>query len=337
MNIIIKRSVSVLVAFLLVVSFSFGTYVYAETPEEAQTESQPQTESEPTEEEIEVSNGDGYGTEFEGIYTTKINNYTKIPATESFYNGSFSQGLRYWARTGDGYTSALATLMDAGENRYIKLNITSDEEMLTTTKFKVLNENVYSGRSLVVVYDWLGDQNFDVELTQWDSTGALLISSGFGKSLYKAKSNDEWNTAATAPLNVLYHSDEGFYFTIKIRLLSTQPTEALIDNIRIALVSKSGILYDLEGNRIEGVSRKADVGETETVIVSTPKKEKSDGMPESSVIDTNTIIILCSVGGAALCVMAISVVLMVYNSKKTVKKPSAKKEKKQDEPTETEE
>jgi hypothetical protein len=93
------------------VSFSFGTYVYAETPEEAQTESGPQTETESPEEEIQVSNGDGYGTEFEGIYTTKINNYTKIPATESFYNGSFSQGLRYWARTGDGYTSALATLM----------------------------------------------------------------------------------------------------------------------------------------------------------------------------------------------------------------------------------
>ena len=36
---------------------------------------------------------------------------------------------------------------------------------------------------------------------------------------------------------------------------------------------------------------------------------------ENSVVDTKTIIILCSVCGGALCVIAVAVVLMLYTTK----------------------
>lgn len=311
MSISFKRILCVLLACATVFSLSFSCvgYVYADEDEKSKEE---QTETKEDDEKPK----DEYGTEKKGIHTTKTSNYSAIPATETFINGSFTQGFRYWARTGDGYPSDLAKIIEAGENKYVKLNLRTNEEVITTTKFRILNANVYSGRNLVVIYDWLGDRNFDVELTQWDSTGSLLVSSGFGKTVYEAKNENEWNTSSTAPLNALYHSDEGFYFTVKIKLLDTLPTETMIDNIRIALVNSNGVLYDLEGNEIKGVARKAGAAEAETAIVTKTEKVKVGTTTiENSVVDTTTIIILCSVCGGALCVIAVAVVLMLYSSK----------------------
>ena len=311
MNILFKRFLCALLActFVFCLAFSGVGYVYADetdSPKEEQTESV----------EEEEKPKDAYGTEKKGIHTTKTSNYSAIPATETFVNGSFTEGFRYWARTGDGYPSDLAEIVEAGENKYLKLKLQTNEEVITTTKFRIFNANVYSGRNLVVIYDWVGDRNFDVELTQWDSTGSLLVSSGFGKAVYEAKNENEWNTAATAPLNVLYHSDEGFYFTVKIKLLDTLPTESKIDNIRVALVNSNGVLYDLEGNEIKGVARKAGAAEVETAIVTKTETVKTGTITvENSVVDTKTIIILCSVCGGALCVIAVAVVLMLYTTK----------------------
>lgn len=328
MNTLFKRFLCILIACVTVFSLSFSSmgYVYAEKDDK---EMEEQTESEKEEEKPK----DAYGTEKKGIYTTKTSNYSAIPATEELLNGSFTQGFRYWARTGDGYPSDLATIVETGENKYLKLNLRTNEEVITTTKFRVFNANVYSGKNLVVIYDWLGDRNFDIELTQWDSTGSLLVSSGFGKTVYEAKNKNEWNTTATAPLNVLYHSDEGFYFTVKIKLLDTLPTETMIDNIRVALVNSNGVLYDLDGNEIKGVARKAGAAEVETAIVTKTERVKTGTITiENSVIDTKTIIILCSVCGGALCIIAVAVVLMLYTSKSAEAEKSAKgKEVKYDE------
>lgn len=307
MTVVFKRCLSLLLAFFMLLSFGFLSANCVLAENKNQSESETETDEEPADE---------YGTEAKGILTSKTENYTEIPATEEFINGSFSQGFRYWARTGDGYPSDLATLIESGENKYIQLNLRSNEEFITTTKFRILNDKVFSGKELVVIYDWLGDRNFDIELTQWDSTGSLLVSSGFGKPVYEAKNDGEWNTTATSPLNPLYHSDEGFYFTVKIKLLDTLPTTTMIDNIRIALVNSNGVLYDLEGNEIKGVARKADSAEVETAIVTKTEKVKiGTATVENSVVDTKTIVILCVVCGGALCVIAVAVVLMVYSSK----------------------
>lgn len=333
MNILFKRFLCALLActFVFCLAFSGVGYVYADetdSPKEEQTESV----------EEEEKPKDAYGTEKKGIHTTKTSNYSAIPATETFVNGSFTEGFRYWARTGDGYPSDLAEIVETGENKYLKLNLRTNEEVITTTKFRVFNANVYSGRNLVVIYDWVGDRNFDVELTQWDSTGSLLVSSGFGKAVYEAKNENEWNTAATAPLNALYHSEEGFYFTVKIKLLDSLPTESKIDNIRVALVNSNGVLYDLEGNEIKGVARKAGAAEVETAIVTKTETVKTGTVTiENSVVDTKTIIILCSVCGGALCVIAVAVVLMLYSAKSAETAKAVKAAKTEEEKCDVEE
>ncbi|MBP3706866.1 MAG: hypothetical protein J6J13_06455, partial [Clostridia bacterium] len=266
-----------------------------------------------------------------GILTTIEKGFDSFKSTSEFNNGSFNEGFRYWARIGGGYPADFADLIETGENKCIQLNLQTTDDAITTVKFRILNDKVFSGKQLVVIYDWSGDRNFDVELTQWDKNRSLLISSGIGKSVYEAKNDTEWNTTATAVLNPLFHSDEGFYFTVKIKLLDIIPSTAKIDNIRIALANNNGVLYDLDGNEIEGVARKADATEVETAIVTTTEKVKIDEEDiESSVIDTRTIIILCSVCGAALCIIAVSIVFMVYTSKTSSSKSTIKHIKNED-------
>ena len=204
----------------------------------------------------------------------------------------------------------------------MELNLQTDEDILTTAEFRILNDKVFQGKQLVVLYDWLGDENFDIEFIQWDGkTTFRTISSGIGKTVYEAKNENEWNTTATSPLNTLFHSDRGFYFTVRIKLLNMLPSTARLDNFRVALVNANGVLYDLEGNEIKGVARKANDKEASTTIVTKTEQVKIAAGPiEGSVVDKKTIIILCSVGGAALCVIAVAIVLMTYYSKPKTKK-----------------
>lgn len=75
-------------------------------------------------------------------------------------------------------------------------------------------------------------------------------------------------------------------------------------------------MYDLDGNEIKGVARKAGAAEAETAIVTKTETVKTGTITiENSVVDTKTIIILCSVCGGALCVIAVAVVLMLYSAK----------------------
>ena len=212
------------------------------------------------------SYSDIYGTVEKGITFAEGYGINDIAPLPGFMNGDFSAGLKFWGGLNNKQPTDIVSIETAGENKYLSFKQVSAGDGVFTLRFAC--NKLIPGKPAVLVYDWSGPLNFYVSLEQRDSNTVTLLSSGLGKSLYEAKSENEWNTGVTEPIHPVRIPIDGYYqlfFSVKIEIV--EPEENIkIDNIRLAYTNENNVIYDLDGNEIKGEVRTEDEAEEPTDV-----------------------------------------------------------------------
>ena len=255
------------------------------------------------------------GTKEEGIILSDGLSIWSIPIQSGLNNYNFSDGLKAWASINDKKPSEVISVVVDGENSYISskkpeiidgVPTISGTNGLMTPQFTC--ENIIPGQAAVVVFDWSGSKDFNIKLEQYDTLGLSLVSSGFGKTIYTAQNDQEWNTTATVPIHPVRISVDGYekvVFILKIEIYN-QEADIKIDNIRIGYSNSNGIIYDINGNEIVGEKRTSSSAEAPAVVFKPPTTNDSNTLTEAferAGGNQDIVKIFVVLGTIALCVI----------------------------------
>lgn len=246
------------------------------------------------------------GTKEQGIILPENLKIYDVPLQNGLQNYNFTDGLKFWASINAKKPADAVMVMIDGENSFLMPNQLESGDGIISAPF--FCENIIPGQAVVIIYDWSGSADFKITLEQYDSSGASVVSSGFGKSLYEAKNDQEWNTSVTKPIHPIRLSDDGYnaiLFNVKIEIYN--PTFDLkIDNLRIGYSNANGIIYDINGNEIKGEARTSNQAEAPLVEFKPPitdERNNTDQALERGGDNENLInifIVLCTI---ALCII----------------------------------
>ncbi len=182
--------------------------------------------------------GDEYGTEEGGI----DKNARSITPTETFMNGDFSEGLRYWGYyMEDGILSTLASMEEESGNRYVKITKPAGAEWkgIQSVPFKV--EGLKNGDKIAVHFDYkteLEDPQFQVMLTSLNSTTKGETNNG-GNVCDKSITTPEGWKGSLIPQFEVNGLEEGetALFQVDCRFRDGEGTySTCFDNIQVFLI-----------------------------------------------------------------------------------------------------
>ena len=184
-----------------------------------------------TGEQFNASDLSPYGGTYEnGFYkTSSSSSLAAIPNTETFVNGDFSEGFKFWTArfSREGYASDFAAL----SNGVVTLNGKNDWDGISSIMFKL--PNAKSGRQYKVVYDYKGD----------NSAGFVRIYNAATNS-YKTNTNPistdgRWHTYSFTGVDITSENDL-FYFDVS---QSVAGYTGCFRNIRIYYVDEGNGEY----------------------------------------------------------------------------------------------
>ena len=246
------------------------------------------------------------GTKEEGIVFPEGIDFRSLTLQAGLKNYNFSEGLKYWASINDKKPSETVMIMSEGENSFLTPYQLESGDGIMSAPFYC--ENIIPGQAMVVVYDWSGPEAFTVTLEQYDSSGTSVLSSGFGKTIYKAKNDQEWNTNATKPIHPVRISDDGYNamsFLVKIEIHNPS-FDIKIDNLRIGYSNANGVIYDINGNEIKGEARTSNQSEAPVAEFKPPitdDRNTTDQALSRGGDNEDLINIFIVLGTIALCVI----------------------------------
>lgn len=218
-----------------------------------------------------VSTGDDdselyYGTEAEGITDAYVKG---MPTISKPLNFDFSQGFRYWGSSimSDKMANALPTTVakieEENGNKYLTLNPVEGLSWAGVTTVPFYVEGLASGTRLSVLYDWRGDGNVQVAMSQLD---LVEDPTGRDKSYIKCSStpvqnlvispetDDGWYTSwqyVNYPVKDDTTNDGKCRFIITIQPNGNNNVTTSFDNLRLVVIGQDNkTVYDLNGKII---------------------------------------------------------------------------------------
>lgn len=296
-----------------------------------------------------------YGSFDNGYYTTDNSisgwNYFKYPYRQSFDNGDFEQGYKYWTSSSQNkqtskpyHAEELFKLEEENGNHYVVSNTNGDYQNISSAPFKL--ENVTPGQELVPIYDWRGSSAFQIVLQQWTMNADLKggtenrIAFSNNQIIKEAASDDEWTTqfsynhnprkdGTSGVIKPEEGKDPGLYFTLRVEAVSAS-TDIQIDNIKLGIYRRNEkkiysldgktVLYDFDAIEEESVQEEVEEDEPYFDINEEENKDTKGGNNVNKNTKDNGLgwLLYVIIGaGVAVVAAAAVVITLVVKKKKT--------------------